>query len=344
MKNKNIFSAFLILFMFTTLFVSIKIFQSHYIQAFLMYDFNSDTYNIPYDEFSKFDDDFPNLSGTALPMKFVKARYYLNLDSLEKTKELLYNAIKVNPYVKGPEEMLARVFLKEENYDSAYVYSKEAFDKMPNANPHRYTYFRVLRHFKDSIALDSAFNRIKKYNNPSHWYDYAFSKFKIARSDSSFYNLVNEFKIKFPNEDFKVINQMINYREIGSEAYTLSTLLAKIADEKFEEEEYVDAADMYEKAIDFNPENYLLYENAAISYNLSEKNDKAKDYFDKVIYDFKPTDGRAEFYKGLMLLQSNNVKGCEYLKISSDKRYIGKTTGISAINVFIGLCQNSSSN
>lgn len=341
MKNKKPFLILIFLYMASSVYVSLKVAESHYIQAFLMYDFNMDAYNIPYEEFSSFDDRFPNLSATTLPMKFIKARYYLKLDSLQITKELLRKAAKDNPYLKGPEEMLARVFLKEENYDSAYFYAEQAFNKMPNVDPHRYTYFRVLRHFNDSISLDLAFDRIKNYNNSSHWYDYIFSRFKISQTDSTIFNVIDDFKIKFPNEDLTIINQMTNYIEIGSEAYTFSTLLAKLGDEKFEEEEYSEAADMYEKAIDFNNENYLLYENAAIAYDLSNQDKKALEYYDKVIYDFTSKDGRSEFYKGLMLLQENNSSGCEYLKIASDKKFIGKSTNISAAIVYINLCFNN---
>ena len=61
-----------------------------------------------------------------------------------------------------------------------------------------------------------------------------------------------------------------------------------------------------------------------------------------VINDFNPVDGRVEFYKGLLLIrigQKNN--GCEYLKKSSKKNYIGSTTGIRSSEVFQALCVNN---
>lgn len=344
MKKKFFFSAFIVVIALSSSIVSLKVLQSHSIQSFLMYDFNKDVYNVVYDQFSGFNDNIPNITSTALPMKFLKARYYLKIDSIFKAKRLLRDAIKANPFIKAPEEMLARIFLNEKNYDSALYFSKEAFTKMPNANPHRSTYFTVLRHFNDSISLDNAFNIIREYNNPNHWYDYIYSKFKISPSHGQLSILADEFKKKFPNEDFKTIKELLNFSGVGGEAYTISSLLSNIADEKFKEELYAEAASLYDKAIDFNKENYLLFENAAIAYDLSQNIEKATDYYNKVIYEYKSDDGRAEFYKGLMLMRNNDMKGCQYLKSSSQKKYIGKNTKISASNVYLGLCLRNSNN
>ena len=64
----------------------------------------------------------------------------------------------------APEDMLAKIYLQENNIDSAYLLSKLAFNKMPNVDLHRNTYFNVLRSLKDSInvfELDNAFMRLK---------------------------------------------------------------------------------------------------------------------------------------------------------------------------------------
>ena len=144
------------------LFINYKSVRSSYYQAFLMYDFNADEYNVPYSVIrDNVDLNIPNLSHTGLPMKVLKARYLLNRDSLEQAKPILYDAINQNPFIKLPEEMLARIFLKQQKLDSAYYYSSEAFYKMPNVNPHRYTFFRVLQQMNKLKELDSAFIIIK---------------------------------------------------------------------------------------------------------------------------------------------------------------------------------------
>lgn len=340
-------SRILILFILSlSLFINYKFFHSSQLQAFLMYDFNNQQFNFPYEDFSEIlDDDFPNISHTTLPIKLLKARYLIETDSLKVAKNLLYDAIDDNPFIMAPQEMLARIFIEEENFDSAYYYSKMAFEKMPNVNPHRYTYFKVLRNLKKVKELDSAFRIVKNRNNPAHWYDYLFSRSSLENDQEFLDKLIEEFKYRFPNEDSLIIGRISNRVEIGSEAYSLSALLSSVGDEYFKEEEYSQAADYYEKAIDFNKLNYLLYENAAIAFDLSNQFEKASYYYNYVYDNFKTNDGRSEYYNGLMLIRNNNnMKGCDLLRIASMKNYQGETTKIKAINVFLTLCQPKSSN
>ncbi len=346
MKIKSVFIFSIFIAFLTIIYVNYKVANSSYYQAFLMYDFNADAYNVPYEQYmNKLDDNFPNLTHTALPIKFVKARYLIKIDSIDQAKKLLHKAAEENPFIKGPEEMLARIFLDEENIDSAYFFSKEAFDKMPNVNPHRWTFFRVLQKMNDSIGLDNAFDIIKNRSEPAHWYDYIYTKFKLNNQDTKLTLLIDEFKETFPNESTGTIDEILNFINIGSEAYTLSTALTSLGDNKFSEKKYIEAAAFYEKAIDFNQDQYLNFENAAISYDLSNNYEKALEYYDLVINTFKTLDGRSEFYKGLMLIRNNNpIEGCQNLEVASIKKFILKNDGISALNVFKGLCQKTSNN
>jgi tetratricopeptide (TPR) repeat protein len=328
------------------LFINFKLVRSSYYQAFLMYDFNSDQYNVPYEEIrDNLDVDFPNITHTGLPIKLLKARSLLKIDSLEQAKTILYRAIDDNPFIKGPEEMLARIFLKEQKLDSAYFYSKEAFYKMQNVNPHRYTYFRVLQAMNNLRELDSAFIVIKEKARVQDWYDYIYTKFKLDIDNKNVSILIEDFKKEFPNKDLSIINQIERFITIGSEAYTLATVLSSVGDERFANKEYKEAAEFYERAIDYNDEVYLYYENAAISYDFSNNYQKALEYYNIVLNDFKTSDGKSDFYKGLMLIKNNKFQeGCQNLAASSQKRYVAETSGISAINTFNGLCLNKLNN
>ena len=103
-----------------------------------------------------------------------------------------------------------------------------------------------------------------------------------------------------------------------------------------------DADKYYEQAIDYNQDNYIIYENLAISYDLSDRTDKAIETYDKVINTFKTNNGRVEFYKGLLLVSlGENELGCSYLKESSNKNYVGSNSKIRASEVFLSLCVNN---
>ena len=128
---------------------------------------------------------------------------------------LLFDASKANPYIMAAESTLADIYLKENNLDSAYILSKLAFNKMPNVDFHRNTYFKVLRSLKDSMnvesELDNAFMRLKNLrSSQKHWYDYIFSKSIITDSTATVIPLINQFKDRFPNEDLKIIETFLH--------------------------------------------------------------------------------------------------------------------------------------
>ena len=98
-------------------------------------------------------------------MKYVKARYLVHMDSLDQAKAMLYKALKMRPQHMAPIQLLGSIYLKE-NYDSAYTLSRIAFNKMPNVNSHRATYFEALRRLKKTDELDEAFAKVKDSQNP----------------------------------------------------------------------------------------------------------------------------------------------------------------------------------
>ena len=160
MKKLILFLTGLLLLM-TLSFGSYKKLSSSKYQALLIFDFNSNTRDFKLDDFKNLDLNFPNITVTALPIKYLKARYYLEIDSVETAKKLIYESIKTNPYIYAPEILLAQIYLSENKLDSALYYSKKAFYGITNNNRHRDTYFDVLSQLKDSVSLDSAFVKIR---------------------------------------------------------------------------------------------------------------------------------------------------------------------------------------
>ena len=78
MKKLILFLTGLLLLM-TLSFGSYKKLSSSNYQALLIYDFNANTRNFGLEDFKKenLDPNFPNITVTALPIKYLKARYYL---------------------------------------------------------------------------------------------------------------------------------------------------------------------------------------------------------------------------------------------------------------------------
>ena len=209
-------------------------------------------------------------------------------------------------------------------------------------NRHRDIYVRSLKEINDSISLDSAFVEIKNKNDEAHWYDYILTRNDINQKPSKYLiNLIEEMRIRFPQADTLKMNSIKRYIEIGSGRYTSALANSELAKVEFEKNNFSDAVGLYEIAISLDDKQYVYFENAAISYDNLKNYSKAEQYFNKVIYDFKTTDGKSEFYKGLMLIKNNNlISGCDYLEKSTRKNYVGIVSGLRAENVYKQLCRN----
>jgi tetratricopeptide (TPR) repeat protein len=322
-------------------FSSIKLYDSSRFQAFMMADFNSGKYNTPYEVYAeKLDDNYPNISLTALPIKFLKARYFLETDSLDQAKKLLFESIKANPYIKGPETLLSQLYFKEEKYDSALAYSKDAFYTLPDVNAHRHSYFNVLNHLKDSTELENAFEMVKDFSNSEHWYEYFVTRYQIVgKNDAKVLSRIEEFKQKFPDEASEKIIDMENFVTLGGLDYTNSYLIAKQARNEFANKNYSKSIELYESAILLNDTEYTFYENAGIAYSLIKDFENAVIKYDEVIYRHKSTNGKSEYLKGLVRLQQNQKEnGCKYLKISAEKKYVDKNSNVNAVILYNSFC------
>ena len=310
------------------IFVNYKLFHSTTWQGYLMYDYNSHAFNLPFDLAVKVNNKFPNVTLTTLPIKFLQARYYREIDSIDIAKKMYHEsrAKNINPYLKAAEGELADIYLNEEQYDSAYYYSKIAFENIPNSNPHRHAYFRSLAHRKDTIELRRSFDIIKEFDNSSHWKEYFMRRYEIVgANDNEIMELIKDYRVKFNLENDQATDVMESVLTSGSQNVVISVELSLKGDELFAEEKYLESARLYELASDFDSTDYIFYENAAIANNLGGNYEKAKFYFNKVINDFKPMNGKSEFYYGIMLIKLEDIKGgCENLKKAVDLKFSGQ--------------------
>ena len=315
-----------ILFVFITLililYVNYKSFVSSQIQPFLIADLNEGKHRFSLADAIKADLNFPSISGPTQPVKMLVGR---NEDSIETAKRLFLDAIKDNPYIKSPQAQLAYLYLDIEEFDSAYYFAKDAFNGIPNNNVHRDIFFKTLVQRKDTLELKESFELLLELspNNSSHWLGYMDSRYQIVGpQDSEILDLIPRFENQFPNFDKRVIDGIRVISKSNLQDLSLGTAFANLADQYYEDGEYLLAADHYEFAIERAEFEYAYYENAAISYYLGDKYEKALNYFTKVIDEFEINDGKSEFYKGILLIELDSLsKGCNYLLKSSKLGY-----------------------
>jgi len=333
----------IIKFLFTAILLGVcfsnyKVFESSEFQSNIMYDYNNGSFIVPLEYIKSNKGNYPNVTITALPIKYLQARYYEEIDSIEKALKLYRESMsdKINPYLKASEAEIADLFYTQKKYDSAYYYAKKAFDVLPNANIHRTIYFKILGQRKDTTELKKAFNRIKQYQNTSHWLNYMYERYDIVGAgDKDILSLIKEYRQKFSLQNDPPTDVFEKVMLKGGTKVVESVNVSLNAEKLFEEKRYEEAADLFVLAAQIEETEYTFYENAAISYNLAGIYEDATFYFDKVIYELSPRNGKAEFYKGIMLIKLDSLqKGCEYLRSAVEYKYSGR----GSLDVYNNYC------
>lgn len=322
--------SFISLTLILILYTNYKAFVSSQIQPYLISDLNEGKVRYPLSNAIKVDLDFPSLSGPTQPIKMLVGRYYRNADSIDTAKRLFLDAIKDNPYIKSPQAQLGYLYFDLEEFDSAYYYAKDAFKGIPNNNTHRDIFFKTLVQRKDTLELKKSFELLLELDplNSSHWLGYIDSRYQIVGpQDPDIIDLIYRFENQFPNFNKRVIDGFRVVSKSNLQDLSLGSAFANLANQYFEDGEYLTAAEHYEFAIERAEFEYAYFENAAISYYLAERYEKALNYFTKVIDEFEINDGKSEFYKGILLIELDSLtKGCNLLLQSSKLGFAGGST------------------
>jgi len=323
--KKIIFSIVVFILLLTNLFVSYKLYRSSILQSVMLNDYNRRTFSITPEVIDKFDISFPNISQTTVPMKLLKGRYYRHNDSIDKAIELFKESIEINPYLMMAEGELSLTYYDIQQHDSAYYYGKKAFFNLPDNNTHRFSYFQSIVNKKDSLELDNAFELIKDKNDKNHWINYMLSRNSISQKHTKYSDsILKIYKEKFELENDYVArafeSRIVNGKYVVLDAVRISEDAAILYNEK----KFLEAAELYELALTIDSYDYTYFQNAALAYANTEESARAISYFDKVIYDFKVNDGKAHFYKGILLLRiDKRNEGCKYLRQAVEYRFSG---------------------
>ena len=126
-----------------SIFVSVKIYDSLKNQMILLNDFNTNSYNAKIQELEAMNMSIPNVTVTTIPLKSLKARYYLNNNQYDKALQNLGSTKNSNPYLFFTDFLKSKVYEKKGNIDSAYYHSKKAFFGLPNNTLHSANFVKL---------------------------------------------------------------------------------------------------------------------------------------------------------------------------------------------------------
>ena len=323
--SKIIFSVCFVLIVLSTSIHYIS-FNSLTKQGRLLYEFNNNKFDMSLEELDKISDDFPNLTETALPIKAMKARYFYLNDLKEKAHIYATNGSKDNPFIYFPENLKAQFFFQEGKIDSAYVYSKVAFDNIPRNKPHFDLYIKTLIERKDIAGIENAFSKAQEVfgNDPVIWQLYlqALARTRSIGDPYAMQKGAEAFNLYRDNESIFTLYKILTY---GQSRMMEAEKLGRDAVELYKNKLYDQAFVKFKEANNLDPLDPVFPLNAGFALFESKKFDRAISFFNLVI-PTKHTNHslRAMRYKALSLINLNRrseaCKLLDQLRIKGKKR------------------------
>lgn len=323
MIRKNFFFGIIALILLSSAFINLKVLRSFIEQNMLIYEFNAYQTRLSLDAVKTFNDNFPNITVTTLPLKMLKARYFMKDSLVEESLSLLEKAQKENPFLGINDFYFGNYYYKKENLDSALFYSRNAFNALPRNIIHSRLYFQVLAKLKYDSILDESFKQVKEFYLLDQWRDYLFSKVEIGVTPKDELSKILEEAESYVSDKkkFRTLQTIIN---VGKENLGELGKIIIEAETFYSQGEFIEAANSYQRASRLDPNDYTHFENAALSYYRGEYFEEAENLFNYTLRIFDIGNGKSEFYLGLLLYElEKKDKACEFWNISSQKRFPG---------------------
>ena len=290
------------------LIIHVLSYQSLTQQGRLLYEFNNGDFKLTLAELDQIEDDFPNLTETAMPIKAMKARYFYLNNQKEKAHKYAFLGAKDNPQIYFGESLKSQFFAQEQNQDSAYYYSKLAFDNLPNNMPHYNLYMNSLVNRKDLQEINRAFYYVQSLagDTSTIWQIYLRSLASVLSLGDSFAmsKAAEAFKL-FPQND--IIFQLYRIMTYGQERVGKAQQLYQNANKLYNERNYDEAFNLFNQAFDLDPLEFSYALNSGLSLYENAKYEEAISYF-KIAQNSKKTavKEKAMRYKGISLYKNGS--------------------------------------
>ena len=318
-KNKLVL-VILIILCLPSIIISNKVYGSLKNQMYLLRDFNTNKYNTSISQLENMDFGIPNVTVTTIPLKSLKARYYINNKQYDKALELLKGR-DANPFLFFSESQKSKAFEGKGNIDSAYYYSKIAYFGLPNNPLHVANFVKLAMKKKDKKSIEQAAEQLLVSQSNINWQNIITAYIDIVGAgDKKLMELTNKAVELFPyNNNFLLLRKLAHTRPYKIQN---GVKLAREAITFFNNKKYEEALSLYLKALEEDPMEYSYYENAATCYYQLKEYGNAMLYSSKVIFSFNPGTGKSEYIHGIAKIATGDLKGgCEFISKAIELDY-----------------------
>ena len=310
-----------------SLYSSIRIFNSSRQQYILLGQFNFNIFNTPLSEVEDYEDQYPNISETTIPLKTFKGIYNLKAGNIERAIDFFQKGIKDNPYLMINQTYLGYAYSKLNNKDSALYYSKKAFKYQPNNISHFAHYVISLSMNNDSLEIKNAYNQIKSLRNePEIDKIYYLSLSNLLDKDDTRQFIDQEVSKNLLQSDETDNLTRVNLYilQYGKQKVLEADILYELGQKLFEQKKFLESAQKFEEAGKINPLEMPYFENAANAYLQISNHEKALENINYVIENSKAPNGKAYYIKALIYFEKGEkVKACDLLKQSAKNGFRG---------------------
>ena len=336
---KIILTVFLV-FQIGVVYVSYKNFNSYKQQKILFNDLNSANYsNKPLEFYSTLEDELPNLTFTSIPIKAMKALYYLENqpDSLNYAKSLLKKSIKDNPFLKYSEGNLSKIYFAERKFDSAYFYARKSFEGLPKNAVH---FAMIAKLYANNKKIDSIIYNFDKINerplgDVNRIFFASMNNFYNSLSDSlqsEVLKKAKKAKLNFKtDDDLQLLVDNIIYTK---DSVNLAVEYENKGSKFLEERDFINGIKFFEKALKIREVNYDYFQTLGLAYYNIGEHSKSIEYLIKLENNGIPLDPLSLYVMGINYYNTRKFNlGCQYLDRS---RKFGQKNAISAYFQYCG--------
>ena len=321
--------SFLIILFFISVFVTYsnwRVYKSYIQQSILLTAINKNDYTIVPDEIvENIEYEYPNLTVTSMPLASIKARAILDKPGrVGEALELLRKGKSIKTNLFMTESLMSDIFFAINQLDSAFYYSKIAFEGLPLNTRHFIFYFKTLAAQKEKEKMRKTYFEIKDRISSSKKEELAKFYFAgmIQFRDSL---LIEESKdFLFNNKDIKnkELKILISYCINGIENSKKADSLNFKGSEFFKAKSYSQALDLFTEAIKINSLDFSFYENKLSTLYEMEFFQEVYDFYKTIPDEINFSNGYIEFLTSKSLVKINQIDiACDFLKLSKNLGY-----------------------
>ena len=189
-----------------------------------------------------------------------------------KALELLNQSENVNPYIMYSESVKTEIYDALKVQDSSLYYAEKAFTGIPNNQKHFIELAKAYVGYNKHEKLDSMFKIVRYSEEPDIWKFYLSSILADGSKISNYGKEVAKISInKFLDTEHPQIHLAAQYVLVGTDQVNKATEIDRLAETKYNNQEYFESGKLWEQAGKLNPLDFSYFEKCRFKVFTTQK-------------------------------------------------------------------------